>query len=288
MVFDEKVLTALEVLTDAAENDFELFRICTLVRDLIAPPKVEQVDEDHQRFDGETYYKTKKGYYVRQFQIHRVIWHYYSGDIPEEYEVHHDDWNPKNNDVSNLQALSPEEHHRIHSFRRPIAKKTFVCSVCGKKYEAAPGGTHLYCSSHCAEKVYSTRRSNLITVNCLCCGKPFTARADQNPKYCSLTCSAKAQYETTIQKTCPVCGETFEASLNHNKIYCSKKCLKKAWRSAAPNAGQAQVKRTCVICGKEFITRHRGESTAQTCSPSCSRKLAVKRQRKSQKSTNNG
>ena len=48
MQMNEQVLTALEVLKNFAENDFEKHRIDVLISDLTAPPKVEIIDDVYQ------------------------------------------------------------------------------------------------------------------------------------------------------------------------------------------------------------------------------------------------
>ena len=109
MQMNEQVLTALEVLRNFAENDFERHRIDVLEKDLTEPPKVEVIDDKHQKFNGNVYYKHKSGHYVTNKGIHRDIWIYYHGDIPEpqsNYDIHHRDVNPSNNDISNLQLLT--------------------------------------------------------------------------------------------------------------------------------------------------------------------------------------
>lgn len=65
---------------------------------------------------------TKKGY-VRVFDkrvgkhkmLHNLVYEHYKGEIPENYQIHHIDENKLNNDISNLVALSPLEHKRVHS-----------------------------------------------------------------------------------------------------------------------------------------------------------------------------
>jgi hypothetical protein len=45
---------------------------------------------------------------------YRKIYEDHHGKAPDGYHIHHIDGNPLNNDVSNLIALSPEEHASIH------------------------------------------------------------------------------------------------------------------------------------------------------------------------------
>lgn len=54
----------------------------------------------------------KKGHRNKFF--HRLIWEKHKGKIPEGYQIHHIDGNKLNNDISNLQLLSAEEHTKHH------------------------------------------------------------------------------------------------------------------------------------------------------------------------------
>ena len=284
MQFDEKVLTAFEVLTDAAENDFELFRICTLVRDLISPPKVEQVDENHQRFDGTIYYKGKNRHYARNYSIHQAVWRYYHGDIPSnggmQYDIHHDDFNPENNNVSNLVLLTRTEHIKIHNeFREnPYANaftKKYVCKNCGREFSALNIGTHFYCSKKCQKAAYYKRTVNYSKV-CVVCGKLFIAKT-KNAQTCSQACAGILRWKNLprykhVMKICPICGKEFDSdptNHHHDNKTCSPEC-------GAKLRGQNQMKRimkTCPICGKTFSTPL--STDAKTCSKECGVKLAA-------------
>lgn len=45
---------------------------------------------------------------------YRKIYEKCYGKIPQGYHIHHIDFNPYNNDPTNLLAVSPEEHAKIH------------------------------------------------------------------------------------------------------------------------------------------------------------------------------
>lgn len=49
--------------------------------------------------------------------LHRIIWEKHNGEIPEGYQIHHIDGNKLNNDISNLQMLSAEEHTKLHMLK---------------------------------------------------------------------------------------------------------------------------------------------------------------------------
>jgi len=46
---------------------------------------------------------------------YRAVYEAHHGPIPKGYQIHHIDGNPYNNLPSNLTALSPEEHSKIHN-----------------------------------------------------------------------------------------------------------------------------------------------------------------------------
>lgn len=45
---------------------------------------------------------------------YRKIYEQHHGPIPDGYQIHHIDCNHENNDPSNLVAVTPEEHARLH------------------------------------------------------------------------------------------------------------------------------------------------------------------------------
>ena len=76
-------------------------------------------------FNGHTYYQERTGYYSLSKQIkqknpemerrlHRAVWKFYNGEIPKGYHIHHKDQNKNNNDISNLELISPSEHSKLH------------------------------------------------------------------------------------------------------------------------------------------------------------------------------
>lgn len=83
---------------------------------------------------------TKKGYirYARdedgrQRFEHSLIWEKHHGKIPLGMQIHHKDFNKLNNDIENLQLVTPLEHKRFHSGCRLVnGEWEKPCSVCGE------------------------------------------------------------------------------------------------------------------------------------------------------------
>src|SRR3990167_5275660 len=58
----------------------------------------------YKKFDGKTGF------------LHRDVWKYYNGKIPNGYLVHHIDGNTSNNDIANLELVLIGEHAKRHNW----------------------------------------------------------------------------------------------------------------------------------------------------------------------------
>lgn len=217
----ERVAELLAELRALAETDFERHRIDVLERDLTAPPVVEIVDDTHQRFNGCTYNEDKVGHFAHNHFIHRDVWQYYHGDIPDEYQIHHVDENKANNAVENLQCLTKQEHRRLHN-KQPLHEER-VCKTCGKIFivQKACQQRALYCSEKCQSKVKKI---------CSLCGKEFLTTSYKPAEHCR-SCTTKLMWENrraqglSRQKRCPICGKSFVVKPGHEKTQCcSRSC----------------------------------------------------------------
>ena len=100
---------------------------------------------------------------------HDLVWEAHYGKIPEEMQIHHIDGDKTNNDISNLQLVTPLEHKRIHEgcvIKDGIWYKPCVC--CGE-YKAVTSENWYfnkktgwiatsYCKPCYVEKVVADRR----------------------------------------------------------------------------------------------------------------------------------
>ncbi len=233
----ERVAQLLAELRELADNDFELHRIDVLERDLTAPPVVEQIDDKHQRFDGETYTKISSGHYRMLIPIHRAVWTYYYGNLPDKHLIHHVDLNPGNNDVENLAEMSVGAHTTLH--KKILTQTTHsqnnngvtkTCPHCGKTFQAA-SNTAKFCSQECAANEYwKTRQGKLINVSLTCkqCGKEYPALEGGHGQFCTEKCRRRYQYEQSReQRICIVCGKTFETYKYSKQTVCSHQCAGK-------------------------------------------------------------
>lgn len=234
----KRVAELLAELLTLSETDFERHRIDVLERDLTAPPTVENIDDKHQSFNGFYFRQTRDGHFVSSNQpIHRAVWSYYNGEIPDGYHIHHIDGNKANNAVENLQCLTATEHSQLHNPPKRgtrLVKKMFVCQNCGREYEAFDAGVNRFCSADCRTQ-YEENQARTIAKICPYCGKEFKTR-HANAECCSHSCASKLLHERKnkrITRICSICGNQFETTPSANRQTCSKSCaMKLRWQRA--------------------------------------------------------
>lgn len=130
-----------------------------------------------------TGYKTKR--------LHRYIWEKYYGEIPKGFHIHHKDYNTTNNDISNLQLVSPKEHNIEHYYKmlpkwKEQGKKIIELA---SRWSKTPEGKKFRKEQGIKNAVYFPRYE--ITRNCDQCGKEYIAKTTFG-KFCHNNCKAKA------------------------------------------------------------------------------------------------
>ena len=102
------------------------------------------VDRTHQSFNGITYHRSKKGYYINMNRkLHRDVWAFHNGTIPPKHDVHHKDFNKNNNQIWNLELMTSSAHRSLHAklnaAKRPPQEICWNrCLVCRKEFKAKP------------------------------------------------------------------------------------------------------------------------------------------------------
>ena len=273
MKFTPEVIAALATLRANADNDFERHRLDVLERDLTSPPQAEIIDDTYQRFNGVIFHQNNSGHFTANFPIHRAVYLYYHGDIPDNRDIHHIDHNKANNVAENLQCLTPSEHKHIHNMT--TKPREFVCEICGKKFFSTRLDSQnvRYCSKRCNARAF--KQSHMETRICAYCGKEFSALAINNTQFCSQTCADNSLWDSKWKsrrlqpKICPVCEQKFIPKHTGKQIYCSHHCRNIALLGR--NMGvwqkkQEQRRRTCPACGKNFIASRKEQ---RYCSITC-------------------
>lgn len=179
--------------------------------------------------------------------LHRDKWADANGPIPRGWHIHHRDWDPFNNDLANLQCVSPKEHAELHATReraeRNRANLLANAIPAAVEWHRSPEGRAWH-REHGA-RTWEGREPEHV-FSCSECGvevKSYFAPGE-GPRFCSKECSRRridregrylAEYE------CPVCGGGYwDRKWGARKQTCSRKCGA-AWRKE--KAGRLQLAR---------------------------------------------
>ena len=133
-----------------------------------------------QEFNGKTYHKTGEIYHRNAgARLHRAVWEHHNGAIPDGKHIHHIDFDSSNNDIGNLQLVTPSEHYWLH---KPANNpKTWHKSKEGAKFF----------SSHFKSVWKKWEQENKV---CVICGNDYLTWHPKRSLYCSGKCRNKARY----------------------------------------------------------------------------------------------
>ena len=73
------------------------------------------ISDTIQEFNGERFYLCGKYFQHNGKRLHRAVWEYHNGEIPEGYHIHHIDGNRFNNDITNLSLMPGLDHMKEHA-----------------------------------------------------------------------------------------------------------------------------------------------------------------------------
>ena len=124
--------------------------------------------------------------------LHRAVWAKRYGEIPKGFEIHHKDFNPLNNEISNLACLPGVLHQKEHAernHRRGVLKPpTAECRRAAAKWHGSKEGK-IWHREH-GKKTWADRE----WVLCICqeCGQEFKSPYPSRAKYCHTNCKQDA------------------------------------------------------------------------------------------------
>ena len=155
--------------------------------------------------------------------LHHAIWEEHNGKIPDGYVIHHRDKNPFNNDIENLQLVTPSEHALLHQEKLDLLKRSVSTTA---KYSKENWQER-------REKAMARLQSEKRI--CGWCGNEYTA-TNVHQRFCSKLCHHRWQYrapENNIEMVCKCCGKTFLGNKYLKQKYCSRECAYTLSRNAA-------------------------------------------------------
>ena len=196
--------------------------------------RVSVVSDTIQEFEGVRFYKCGKYFSNSSVikRLHRYVWEFHNGPIPNGFEIHHIDEDVSNNQIENLRILKKGEHSSLHSSSEQKRKRM---SDLGKRYQKRTA------EWHGSESGIEWHRQHY-----------------QKNKH---------KLHKLVEKVCSFCGKTFVAvNVGSDTAFCSNNCTSKHRRAS----GIDNVERVCVFCGKKFsINKY---SKTASCSKSCAQR----------------
>ena len=137
--------------------------------------------------------KVKEGNKRITYRLHRVVWEYYKGEIPDNMHIHHIDGNKSNNDISNLELLTPHEHAKKHGLqtaqlwqREDMQKARKRGREKCKIWHASEEGKKWH-----SEHQKATISKNVISKICTDCGAEFKTWHDKREQSMCRKCRDK-------------------------------------------------------------------------------------------------
>lgn len=194
----------------------------------------------HRRYFGRS-----KGF------LHRDVWEFYNGPIPDGYEVHHIDGDTANNDISNLECLPASEHRRMEhagqvAHAHSDAQKEHLARIRGKAAEW-----------HRSEEGRAWHREH---------AKRAFGKVDRKAWY---------DAQPLVEKTCEECGVKFMGKIAKN-VLCSAACADRRRRRKLREK-KLSTPHYCQECGQPFYTV---QTKARFCGQVCRNKFHRERRKR--------
>lgn len=156
--------------------------------------EVQKISSTAQRFNGVTYYLCGQYFQHRGKRLHRAVWEYHNGQIPDGCHVHHRDGDKGNNDISNLALLDGREHLSGHmkTPERRLESAALIENAreAARKWHGSAEGT----AFHARLGRENWEKRKIQTYRCSFCGKEFQTKfvyPKESNHFCHPNCKAK-------------------------------------------------------------------------------------------------
>ncbi len=182
-------------------------------------------------YDGRKFTIGSKGTYYfarvkgKSESLHRYKYMKEKGAIPGGWHVHHEDRDCYNNDISNLIAISPEDHYKLH----PTAPEILVTwQSAGIK--AAPEWHSSVAGSDWHKANYEKNKATLqekVQRECCNCGIAVMTKRKLTNAFCSNNCKSAWRRKNNpdmIDKECEKCKTVFSTRKYNQARFCSRAC----------------------------------------------------------------
>jgi len=159
--------------------------------------------------------------------LHREVWKDHHGEIPDGHHIHHKDGDPTNNDIENLECVTPKEHLERHDNLGGIQSEEHL-----EKFLEAAKGWHKseegreWHSQHWEDSL--AKAFDETEKECDQCGDTFIDESAQDSgRFCSNACKSKHRRESGVDdetRICEACQQEFTCNKYSDRKVCSRRC----------------------------------------------------------------
>lgn len=225
-------------------------------------------------------------------RLHQDIWRHHNGPIPAGHHIHHVDGDHDNNHVSNLVAITEEEHQAHHAeerhesgfYTRPEQLDLLerIRPLAAEWHGTPEGiewhrqhGKDVWAKRPITKDAWEGRAPSDRT--CQQCGKEYWSRAMQEGRFCSNACKSawrRAAGFDNEARACAQCGESFQVNRYARTEYCSRSCASKPYADVLAERGRQMwanarpIELVCEWCGQSWTSRTNGNAPSRYCSDS--------------------
>ena len=157
--------------------------------------RVNVISATIQEFDGVRYYLCGSYFQKKGIRLHRVVWEFHFGVIPDGNHVHHADGDRANNQIENLQCISYINHlSGEHGAESGIRGKKSIdkARLFASKWHGSEEGRKWH-SQHYDKHIRPIMDKTVDAV-CQHCGAAYQVNATKvnQGKFCGNNCKARA------------------------------------------------------------------------------------------------
>lgn len=190
-------------------------------------------------FDGYKFRKDlKTGYYLsnkptyqgKRERLHRYVWRYFNGPIPNGFHIHHADEDKGHNDIENLRCIPGTLHTRHHANEYAANNYQEILENLDKNVRPKACEWHKSDAGRAWHKEHyamSIGKAEPVLHKCQVCGKEYFSKKKVQSKFCGNNCRAAYRRKLGADdetRTCKVCGKEFTTNKYTNTKCCSREC----------------------------------------------------------------
>ncbi len=207
-----------------------------MVRKIGNKGRVEAVEfngKRYRRYPDSPHVHLQKYFMRYRGLLHRDVWEFHNGPIADGMAIHHKNGNTLDNDIGNLELVSPKQHAAAHATAARAEANRGRLSAgrdAAKSWHKSPEGRAWHRKNALTSigkggwKYHPQKRVEQI---CATCGLEY--KAIKHSRFCGARCqrveSNKRHNAKRVPKgglrACQHCGEVFKA-FRAASVYCSK------------------------------------------------------------------